>query len=237
MSWILLAEEAEKPGVSPSSLLLIAIAAIAVLFLLRMSQRKRAEEARRGAIEAARRAEPREQGAPAIPHGQRDPEVARLYIEMNEFARELEGRLDTKIAYLKRLIADAERVMEGLNRALAGAAAAASTAPAASTASTAPTAPPVDPSPAAPPPAPTPAPIVDVTVGGGAPPDDPVPPSDGQDDIRKRIVEMAKAGKPKEAIAEEVGVPKGEVELVLSLHRATLNGGRAGKSKSTRNKA
>ena len=183
--------------------------------------------------------------------------------------------MDTKIAYLRRLTADAERVLGELTRAIAGAEARLGRGPAGSpaaapaaagdgggtpgtgesvdaeaealaaspvpgvrqdTASVSAGVLAVTPEPAPEPPRPAHGPI-DIVIGGGgevvpAPAaGDGVPPPApaGEEPIRDRIIRLAAEGKPKEAIAEAVGLPKGEVELVLSLDRASR--GLGGKTK------
>ena len=43
-------------------------------------------------------------------HGSAHPELEKLYVDLHDFSREIEARIDTKIAYLKGLIEEAERV-------------------------------------------------------------------------------------------------------------------------------
>jgi hypothetical protein len=203
--------------------MLFAIVALRVLG--RRSKGGAAVAAGRRGRESADPSEPA--GVPGKVRSGQDPEIAKLYIELNEFAREMEGRLDTKIAYLRRLIVDAESVMRDLNRAIEGGerlkrgepAGEAEPAPP-------PAAPESGPEPqgrfaAEPPP-----PLVDVLVGGS----DGLPaqpfPAEG---VQGRILSLWSAGKPQEAISEEVGVPRGEVELVLSLHRASQKKAKARK--------
>ena len=52
-------------------------------------------------------------------HGSAHPELEKLYVDLHDFSREIEARIDTKIAYLKGLIDEAERVgarIEGVLR-------------------------------------------------------------------------------------------------------------------------
>jgi hypothetical protein len=202
----------------------ILLAILALRFLKRGSGAGGGPGPRRSAASpAAQGGEVRED--PALRHrGAQDPEVAKLYVELSEFAREMEGRMDTKIAYLRRLIADAEKVMHGLNGAIAraeGVGGAAAGAPPVGSPGSAPAggaapagggvAPGMDP--AAAPPQRPPEPLIDVVIDGAAACERQV--------VKDRILSLSGAGKSKEAIAEAVGIPKGEVELVLSLHRAS----------------
>jgi len=147
-----------------------------------------------------------------------DPEVAKLYLELSDFAREMEGRMDTKIAYLKRLVSDAEKVLSDLNGAIARAEALAGGRGGAVPGFSPGPAPEVEA--ASEPPAGSieklPEPLIDVVIDGTTPM--------GNQGLKDRILSLSGAGKTKEAIAEAVGVPKGEVELVLSLHRASQKG-------------
>jgi hypothetical protein len=221
----------------------VALAAFFLLILFRMSQRRRGA-ARRTALEAGPRAARDAKSAPIGTTARQDPEIAKLYIELSEFSRELEGRMDTKIAYLRRLLDEAERVMGQLNRAIgeADALRAGRATPAAGIAEapgreahetvvevsrteSMPREREALPEPLA---GPEPA-LVDVTVGGSPAAREvrtassveettsAVPPGE---DLRSRIVALSGEGKPPEAIAEALEVPKGEVELVLSLERA-----------------
>ena len=209
---------------SPYFLLVVLVGAIVALRFLK-----------RGLGAGAATSAPRRSDPPASPaaqggargveeaaqkrRGAQDPEVAKLYLELSEFSREMEGRMDTKIAYLKRLVADAEKVLSSLNGAIGRAEALAgggAGGPAASS--------PAEPGPAGEaasgprgassetPPEPT----IEVLIDGAVPA--------GSQALKDRILSLSGAGKTKEAIAEAVGVPKGEVELVLSLHRASQKG-------------
>jgi hypothetical protein len=223
-AWILLTEEASRPSVSPQTILLIIAASVAIIFMMRSSRKSRQAASIRAALaERDRGASEGPVRGPGTPRGQDDPEVARLYIELSEFARELEGRIDTKMAYLRRLTADADRVLGDLTRAIAAAdAVRRGEAPPPLTPLTPPTQTelPVDAgSEEAPPPPPT----IDITVGAPGTGSSPI--SGGGDrgeeeGLRARILRLAAEGRPKEAIADEVGMPKGEVDLVLSLERA-----------------
>ncbi len=143
----------------------------------------------------------------------RDPELTKLYIELNEFAREMEGRMDTKIAYLKRLIAEAERVMAGLQEGIAEARGQPSTPPARTR--------PEDPAPIAPESsAEAPQPTTDVLIGGSPVKDSANGGAAARDGLAGRVLDLWRAGKSREELAEAAGIPKGEVELILSLERA-----------------
>jgi hypothetical protein len=248
----------------------IAAVSVAVLFAFRFSQRKRSQEAIQRAIrEAARssegeadRGKVREMGST----DRQDPELAKLYIELSEFARELEGRMNTKIAYLRQLLDEAERVVGELNGAIARAAGTAvpPVSPAASSPGLPTNGPPAPAAPAAaarteaeapakaapaesmtetpaegpassgtsaataveaallaplpgdPDSVPVPEPVPVPATAAAEPPSKP-----GPEEIQARILALAGEGKPKEAIAEALGIPKGEVDLVLRLDRAS----------------
>jgi len=227
---ILLAEESGKQN-PYTQIIFVVGAALAILFLLKISRKNRNAAAMRAEIEKAGRPEkPERYGGHSrvgLPEGQQDPEVAKLYIELNEFARELEGRMDTKIAYLRKLLAEAERVIGELDRSIAcaGRAIAAAgkredeRAPAPEGEKANPPA--IEGSPSAEkaehPPA-----TIDITIGepAGSAAGSGGTAKSAQEDVREKILRLAGEGKPKEAIVGEVGLPKGEVELVLSLHKA-----------------
>ena len=217
---LLLLEDPEKAKGIPIQVWLAIAVGIGLVIFMKKTQARRARSAIQSTIARASAGGPEEARGPGTLKGQHDPEVARLYVELNEFAREMEGRMDTKITYLRRLIADAEKVMAGLNQAIAAGEAVRNGEPRPIAASTPP---PVEPEKEKEkgqeqvPVEKAPPRQIDLTIGNG--------PSAGQDspgqDLGARILSLASEGKPKEAIAEAVGVPKGEVELVLSLHRAS----------------
>ena len=235
-----LAAEAEGSE-SPSlwKIMLVLLASAVILILLRQSQRNRAQERIRraspgGGIPAGSSPPPAVRKTSAAAPGAgpaQDPDVAKLYIELDGLVREMEGRLDTKIAYLRRLIAEAERVQVDLGRAVAEAEILRKGEPVPQAVAA---------------PGGTPVPMgpespeardheprrhhVDVIVGGPpqpAVPEIPAAVAEGpRDALSARIVRLAEEGRPQEAIAEEVGIPKGEVELVLGLHRSRRGQGR-----------
>jgi hypothetical protein len=231
---ILLSEESGKTN-PYSQIVFVVAAAFVILIFLRYSRKNRNAAAMRAEIEKAEKPErPERYGGPSRagrPEGQQDPEVAKLYIELNEFARELEGRMDTKIAYLRKLLAEAERVIGELDRSMAGARVAIAAGPADGKGERAPplerapeAAPTGKEQPSGPlpdaetPPSPPTTPTLDITVGD---PDK----TAGTGEAREKILRLAGEGKCKEEIIEEVGLPKGEVELVLRLHGAQKAGG------------
>lgn len=123
-----------------------------------------------------------------IPHEARQPlrgEAERLLVELQEFGREIEGRLETRIHHLTRLIAEADRAVERLNAHVTAADAAAEAE-------------------------------AEDTPSAGPEPSD-------RDKTRARIMALAEDGMPPEAIAEAVGLPKGEVELMLGLGRKVVD--------------
>lgn len=102
-------------------------------------------------------------------------ESEALLVELREFGREIEGRIDTRIRHLAKLIAEADAAVERLNGATARA---------------------------------------QGTVeeqAGAAPGDAP--------SLRTRIMAMSREGRQPGDIARTLGVPAGEVELVLGLER------------------
>jgi hypothetical protein len=103
-------------------------------------------------------------------------EAERLLVELQEFGREIEGRLETRIRHLAKLIAEADRAVERLNAAVAAARRA---------------------------------------------PEDHDRPSDA---LRARIVALRSEGMEAADIARTVGLPPGEVELVLGLERRVSGG-------------
>jgi len=120
----------------------------------------------------------------------------RLLVELQETAREINATIDTKMIALNRLIEEADRRIDRLDKLHR------QTPPAAA----APTA--VDGAPSAPLPPRTSAP--------SAPPvqEDPV-----RGKIEQEIYRLADEGKTELEIARLTGTPRGEVELVLGLRR------------------
>ncbi len=219
---VLLLKEDEK-GPDITTVLLIVGAMVGTVFLLRLTQKRRARD-RINEAEISRSMEGQPPNAPFRARGQSDPEISKLYIELNEFARDLEGRMDTKLTYLRRLIVDAERVSADLNRTI-------QRAEALQRGEQMPASVPAPEESGVPDPSPsitetgtgavteaekTPS-LMEVTVDGSSTAEQEEPAGDG---MQNRILSLAKEGRAPEAIAEEVGIPKGEVELVLSLHRA-----------------
>ena len=70
-----------------------------------------------------RRASPeravRERGTSAEPAHALRGDAERLLVELQEFGREIEGRLETRIQHLSRLIAEADKAVARLNAAVA----------------------------------------------------------------------------------------------------------------------
>ena len=125
-------------------------------------------------------------------------DLEQLLVEVHEAARRLNAQMDTKAARLEALIRDADERLTRLQRT------AHVTAP--------------DQEPNAPQSSQESA-RLDVLVGDGAPPDE-----DRQetDPVRLRILELAREGRGPVQIAQDTGVPPGEVELILALH-ASIN--------------
>jgi hypothetical protein len=116
--------------------------------------------------------EPIERTRPG-PHQPLRGETERLLVELGEFGREVEGRIETRIHHLTALIAEADRAVERLSAALA-------------------------------------------SVPGAGAPAAQRPEADPQ---RERIVALAAEGNDAAEIARIVGVPVGEVALVLEIER------------------
>lgn len=202
----------ESGGWLNEDYILLALLVVATLLLVMRLRRRLAgagDDAREHAVAAERRGAgvpPRRKTSPA--RGQ--PEVERLFVELQEFAREVEGRLDTKIAYLKRLIAEADRVGQELDSRIGV------QAPQA---------------PAGGPPAGNPPHGTD-----GGEEREPAGPRLGEHlDIRvgeepgeraqdagagHRVLGLHEEGRPVREIAELVGLPEGEVELIINLHHS-----------------
>ncbi len=78
-----------------------------------------------------RQAAARGESRPAVPHaaspeatGSRQPmrgDAEQLLVELQELGREIEGRIDTRIQYLTRLLAEADRTIERMSSAVAAA--------------------------------------------------------------------------------------------------------------------
>ena len=147
------------------------LAVVALVFLIIVLMRRTAA---RG---VSRPDSPRSR-VPFEESGARQPlrgEAERLLVELQEFGREMEGRLETRIHHLTRLLAEADKAIEALTAAVAAGEEKASAGP-------------------------------------------PEP-----DALRARIVALAAGGMEPDGIARAVGLPKGEVELVLGLERNVVD--------------
>jgi hypothetical protein len=98
----------EQKGMIFLFMIVIAIAiAIAILFLvMRISSRRTTRVVKPSMRESRPKAG---DDSPNV-HGSAHPELEKLYVDLHEFSRETEARIDTKITYLKGLIDEAERV-------------------------------------------------------------------------------------------------------------------------------
>ncbi len=159
-------------------------------------------------------------------------ELNKVFVELHDFAREVEGRLDTKMTYLRKLLEDVEaaerRIEARLARLEAGAASreqAVSRSDAVAVATTGPAAD-AQPSPG------------DEADTGGSDPTASDPKAahaspdggPGRDDDPAtfgRVVELFQSGASPSGIADATGLPKGEVELMLNLHQSKLGAGGA----------
>jgi len=120
-------------------------------------------------------------------------EAERLLVDLQDFGREIEGRLETRILHLTRLTAEADRAIERLTAllAVAGDRLAADR--------------PIAERPA------VERPIAERPIAETA--------KRERDPARAQIVEMAAQGKPVAEIARALNLPMGEVELVLGIER------------------
>lgn len=186
----------------------LAILAIVVFLFLRFSRKRLI--ARLSKEEEPQRA--RGGGGSALASGPASAsggisEIQRLFVEIHDFAREVEGRLDTKIAYLRRLLDEAEAVTRKLGQLLE--AAGGSKEPGGL--------------PTSKPPEPAPAEAVPAGAGAGKAVDLVVgePPREAASpQLRGRILELHQAGRNVPEIVQAVGLPKGEVELIINLHQS-----------------
>ena len=121
-------------------------------------------------------------------------DLEQLLIELHEAARRLNAQMDTRAARLEALIRDADARIAHLQQTPAA------SAPA--------------------PPAPSASPEagsceIDVVV------DDSTPRAEAakrEDAVRQRILSLAREGRDPIQIAQDTGVPPGEVELIVALH-------------------
>jgi len=118
--------------------------------------------------------EKREEKEREVPKQPLRGEAEKLLVELEEFGREIEGRLETRIRYLSRLLTEADRTIERLNAALEAASQRVPEEPKTSLRNTA-------------------------------------------EGLRERILSLSGEGRNPGEIARELGLPKGEVELVLGL--------------------
>lgn len=231
---LLLETEGGSNGNTTQIILLIAGGIVLMLLMMRLT-RKRHQMSRQQHASDRSRERPDPRGDAVLqtpPRG--NPEVERLYVDLQEFAREVEGRLDTKITYLRQLILEADRAGQNLERLLEDRArddSGGKAAPPADSASR-------DSSPASPSPqddagveeeATTQEEEVlgqrlDVTVGD----DDDRPALDAgageteasAPDPAERVWSLHEAGQTPATIAEQTGLPEGEVELIINLRQS-----------------
>ncbi|UCG33165.1 MAG: hypothetical protein JSU68_00755 [Phycisphaerales bacterium] len=124
-------------------------------------------------------------------------DLEQLLIELHEAARRLNAQMDTKASRLEALIRDADARIIRLEQTLAA------SAPGSRVQSSPPQAG---------------SPEIDVAVGdstGGA------EPSKSENPVRHRILSLAREGRNAVQIAQDTGVPPGEVQLILALHGAS----------------
>jgi hypothetical protein len=113
-------------------------------------------------------------------------DLERAMLELDQLARQLHGRLDTKIARLEALLREADQRLARLE----------------------PTRPVVAP----------PVPRVDVTLEA-QPPDPPAAPAEAIELRHDAVCQLADEGLAPPDIAQRVGRPSGEVELILALRK------------------
>ena len=249
-----IAETTETPKENIILLLLLVIATVYLVMRIKKRGRQKMEEAQERYREIAED-EAREQrksrpvkGSPAPAGSSPKADVQHLYVELHEFAREIEARLDTKIAYLKRLMDEAAMEGESLGRLIERAENLPAQVPSASRPEpNASASNPSTPSPAAPPPALSPTesaePAVKKTADTAPSPPEATPTADkpaepvvgstvdltvgglpGEEGDAKgdngRILDLHRQGKNPADIAAEVGLPKGEVELIIQLDKS-----------------
>lgn len=101
-------------GNTANIILLMAGGVLLMFLMMRVSSRRLIISRQQRQLDQQRTVEPPQQnlGSTSPPRG--DPEVERLYVDLQDFAREIEGRLDTKITYLRQLIKEAERTGQKL---------------------------------------------------------------------------------------------------------------------------
>jgi len=97
--------------------LFVAAVALLSVFLLRRSHRYFSRQKRDGGSAIVRTPRPQPEGPPRPADA--PPEMLRWQVEMHETARELSGQLDSKMAALQALVAEADRAAARLEAALA----------------------------------------------------------------------------------------------------------------------
>ena len=150
-------------------------------------------------------------------------DLNKVFVDLHEFTREVEGRLDTKITYLRELLEEVESAEQRLDEKLerigdggddqdvAEGAAAIVKRKRATKGRRA-----------------VKGTKVDVVVGAektAAVPADAIPADAASaDELFDRVVELHEAGKSAAQIADSMRLPKGEIELMLNLHEIQKGG-------------
>lgn len=173
---------AENFGFDTPQIVMVALA-LGILTMVMISTQRRMRAAQRMPQPSMReRIREHEQ------HAKAREGLEQVMIELDQFCRQLHGRLDTKLARLEAVVRDADRRIDTLSRLVRQAGG---------------------------------QPSINVTLGEACPhdqPDEPAP--DVEDDRHATVYRLADRGLPAADIAQQVGVPTGEVELILSLRRA-----------------
>jgi hypothetical protein len=208
-------------GVSPVVLFIGALAITTWVLLMRSHRWFRRQPRNLPPVEAYGRQE----SAARMPPVALPAEAAKWEVQMHEIARELSARLDSKMGALEHLIHEADRAAARLDRAVA-AAQRAGVVPAAAV--KAPAAQPLAAMPNEPwsaPPASqadglkTPRETAASSVASAAGPRNAAPRGPTPEQRYEEIYTLANYGHDAAEIAQRVGSPIGEVELILSLRR------------------
>lgn len=179
--------------VNPQQLFLVAAIAILIVVLMRRWNRYFSRQDR-GCSSAVRPARPETESSAsaATPN-----ELARWEVRMHDLARDLSGQLDSKMGALEHLIRDADRAAARLEKALAAARSDPTDPSAADQAEKLKTTDPAEP---------------ELLSAADAPADDLT-----RDQRYEEIYTLSDYGLEPSEIAQRVGSPVGEVELILGL--------------------
>ena len=175
-------------GISAPQLVLLALLLVTIALTVGSARRKLRQTGRSPSEYA------REQVARLKEQQGVKGDLEQLLIELHEAARRLNAQMDTKAGRLEALIRDADARISHLRQALAASA----SEPHAQSA-----------------PPRVGSPEIDVVVDDSTRAAEPA----GSDNLaRHRVLSLAREGKNPVQIAQDTGVPPGEVELILALH-------------------